>query len=152
MGGSLPALVSLEQSLPILKQWQQQANDALALPPAARPPFNLRATGTAGHIVLNWEQVVGADGYEIQSTANGDFSLSATSTVRGANTTTFPDATLQAGDTRWYRVRSTAGTNNNPQVVKGQWSAPVKQIVGGATIYDQVTHLPTWTRPRRRIF
>src|SRR4029077_5168258 len=151
MGGSLPALVSLEQSLPILKQWQQQANDALALPAAARPPFTLQARGNGTQIILSWEVVQGADGYELQTSSNGDFStVTNILSLKGANTTGFTDASLVPGATRCSRSRSPAGADNNPQVVKGQWSAPVQTSSTVTTpVYDQVTHLPTWTRPKR---
>jgi len=140
----LPVINSLEQLLPSLKVWQQALNPTLNLPVAPRTPFNLRATGGAAGatgITLNWDIVKGADGYEIQSSSNGDFSTAAiVATLTNGAATSWFDNTQVTSVKRWYRIRATNGTTQSPHYVKGPWSAPINNTSGSATtVYDQTS-------------
>jgi hypothetical protein len=141
---SLPTINSLESLLPMLKIWQQTINPAISVPPIPRSPFNFRAmggaTGTIG-IALSWEQVAGADGYQIQSSPTGDFSTAPiVATLSSISATSFFDNTIVTGVKRWYRIRSTSGTIANPQSVQGTWTAPIYATSGsGTTTYDTVS-------------
>jgi hypothetical protein len=143
---ALPTITSPQQILGGLKRWQQQLDPSVSLPVEPRPPWNLRITGGTALNSLSWEPVPGAGGYEIQVSQNGDFSnapIIATPTDGGA--TSHVDNTAVNGVKKWYRVRSTAGTTNQPNALKGLWSAPVISTSGsGTTTYDQVTHSKTW--------
>jgi hypothetical protein len=140
----LPTINSLEQLLPNLKLWQQTINPTLNLPTVPRSPFNFRASGGAvgsTGVALSWEVVKGADGYEIQSSTNGDFS---TAPVIATLTTNLAmswfDSTVITSVKRWYRIRSTNGTTRAPHYLKGIWSAPIIATSGSnTTTYDQTS-------------
>lgn len=142
---SLPLPTSLEELLPILKIWQQAINPVVAAPLPPRSPFNFHAIGGAAGatgITLRWEPVAKADGYEIQSTTNGDFSTAITiATLSSSVATGFFDSTIVTGVKRYYRIRSTSGTLAMPQSVKGIWTAPIIAASGsGVTVYDQMSY------------
>lgn len=148
---SLPVISSLEQLLPALKLWQQTLNPSVNVPPQPRIPFNFRSSSGIGtpHTTLQWESVQGADGYQIQSSSNGDFSTPTTATIiaalRGQTSTSWTDALSASGVKRWYRIRATAGTVNQPQVIFGVYSAPIIATSGsGAIVYDKVSSTPLW--------
>jgi hypothetical protein len=130
----------LAQLLPLLKPIA-----ILPLPP--RAPFNLRALGGSSGNTLSWEDIPGADGYELQMSTNGDFS-SAT-TISSGTSTSFTDVTHSAGTKRWYRLRGFVRTRQT-DVVPGPWSAPIVSTSGSnVTTYDQVTHTPAWQAGKR---
>jgi hypothetical protein len=141
---SLPAINSLQELLPALKLWQQTLNTVINNPVPPRPPFNFHANGNAAGatgVTLNWEVVSGADGYDIQSSPNGDFSnASIIASLTSPAATSWFDSTAVTSVKRYYRIRSTIGTNNSPHTIKGQWSAPIFNSSGSGTIvYDQVS-------------
>jgi hypothetical protein len=126
---------------------------------AATRPFSLSPCGAPApvepsyhrrdvseHAVLG--EVPGATGYEVQVSQNGDFSTAPiVATSSDPSATSHVDNTITNGVKRWYRVRSTAGTTNQPNAVKGRWTAPVISTSGsGTTTYDQVTHSTMWRR------
>ena len=74
----------LAQLLPLLKP-------IAILPPPPRAPFNLRVLGGSSEYRLSWEDIPGADGYELQMSTNGDFP-SAT-TISSGTSTSFTDVT-----------------------------------------------------------
>lgn len=144
MGNSLPSINSLEHAIPTLKIWQQRLNTLTRAPVPLRTPFNFRAaggtTGATG-ITLSWEVVKGSDGYEVQSSPTGDFSnapIIATLTSQVA--TSFFDSTGATAVKRYYRIRTTTGTNSAPRTVKSQWTAPINATSGsGVTTYDSTS-------------
>jgi len=146
MPQSLPIVYSLAELIPTLKVWQQSLNLPLRLPQLPRIPFNFRATsGPAGTLIitLRWERVVGSDGYQLQSSMNGDFSsvnvAPILATIRGSEAIIWVDSP-GISTKRWYRIRATAGTASQPQSVLSPWSAPIIQISGsGNVVYDQVS-------------
>jgi hypothetical protein len=143
---ALPTITSLHQILSGLKQWQQQLNPSVSLPVEPRAPWNLRITGGTSTNALSWEKVPGAQGYEVQVSANGDFSNAPIlTTPSDSSATSHADNTITNGVKRWYRIRTTTGTANQPGLLKSLWSAPVISTSGsGTTIYDQVTHSASW--------
>jgi hypothetical protein len=143
---ALPTITSPQQILGGLKQWQKQLDPSVSLPVEPRPPWNLRITGGTASNSLSWEPVPGAGGYEVQVSQNGDFSTAPIiATSSDSSATLHVDNTIANGVKRWYRIRSTAGTANQPGLLKGLWSAPVISTSGsGTTTYDQVTHSASW--------
>lgn len=134
-------LAILQQLLPALKA-------ATSQPIAPRVPFNLQATGTTGANTVSWETIPGADGYELQSSSNGNF---ANAPIIASGKATSFTHTLTSGTKRWYRVRGTSGSATQPQAIKGPWSAPITSTSNsGVTTYDQQSHLPSWNRQRPR--
>jgi len=142
---ALPTITTLQALLPSLKIWQQKIQPALGNVPVPRCPFNFRAsggpTGTT-FVVLNWEQVSGTDGYEIQASSTGDFSTATTiATFKSPVATAYVDSTVTTGVQKWYRIRSTAGTLAKPQSVTSVWSAPVSNTSGsGTTSYNPINN------------
>lgn len=141
---SLPSINSLQQLLPTLKIWQQTINPSVNAPTPPRTPFNFRAIGGASGatgVTLNWELVRGADGYQVQSSPTGDFSnASIVATLNSAAAISWFDSTIASGVKRYYRIRATTGTVNQPQSVFGVWSAPISSTSGnGTTSYDQTS-------------
>jgi hypothetical protein len=152
---ALPPVSSMGSFVSTLKIWQQKLNPGLISPPQPRTPFNFRASGGptgANAILLNWEQVRGADGYQIQMSTTPDFSnATIVATLRSPVATAWVDVTDTTGAQRWYRIRSTAGTVRRRQSVVGIWSAPVSSTSGNnSTTYDQTSGSSGpggWNRP-----
>jgi len=134
---ALPTITTLQALLPSLKIWQQKIQPVLGNVPTPRCPFNFRATGGptgTTFVVLNWEEVSGTDGYEIQASSTGDFSTATTiATFKSPVATSWVDTTITTGVQRWYRIRSTAGTLAKPQSVFSVWSAPITSTSGNNT-------------------
>jgi len=154
---SLPTIVNLERAVPTLKLWQQQLNQGISSPQPPRTPFNFHASGGASgsrSITLNWETISGADGYQIQMSATGDFSSAPIiATISNTAATSWSDDTVVTSVKRWYRIRSTAGTSFQPQSVQGIWSAPIISTSGNnATTYDQTSGTSGnggWNKPAK---
>jgi|SRR6516164_5261516 hypothetical protein len=130
---SLPTITTLEQLLPAIKVWQQKLNTVLEKGRVLRPPFNLRASSVTGAraILLEWEVVPGADGYEISVSSNGDFSDEQVLQVQTSPlATSYVHSLSASGITQYYRVSATSGTVANPQSVIGAPSAPVSIASG----------------------
>lgn len=145
--GGLKQIATFGQLLPVLQSWRTTLTPVVNQPQQVRPPFNLNAhaaSGTFG-IVLNWEQVRGADGYVIYYSDNGNFAGDSTLvTLKSAVCTSYFDNLNATGVNRWYRIASTSGTPSQPQSVIGQMSAAIQATSGsGQTSYDQ----STGTRP-----
>ena len=142
---NLPTITSLELLIPNLKIWQHALAPTVNIPPTPRPPFNFRAVGGAvgaTGVTLQWEIVQGADGYQIQSSNTGDFSnASIIATTHELAATSWFDSTISTGVKRYYRIRATSGTTNQPQTIFGQWSAPISNSSGSnTTVYDSITN------------
>lgn len=137
----LPTIHDPRQLIPYLKRWQRQLAPSVqrAIPP--RVPFNFRATsGAVGttQIVLDWEQVKGADGYEIQYSPSGDFSNAVSISVQNERQVSYVDDIGTTAVLRYYRIRATAGTHDHKQQGKSRWSAPISVTSGaGSTTYDE---------------
>lgn len=152
---ALPTIHSANEAPRKLKIWQQQLNPVVNQPKPAATPFNFQAAGGASGVLgisLSWNRVPGADGYQIQMSPTGDFSSAAIiATLTSPVATSYFDNTVQSSVTRYYRIRSTSGTTNQPQSVQGIWSAPISQTSGSATTsYDTVSGSSGnagWNRP-----
>jgi len=152
---TLPTITAMEQLLPALKIWQQQLNPVVNSPVAPHAPFNVAAAGGAAGatgITITWGVLPGVDGYEVQMSPNGDFTnATVIATLTNLAATSTFDSTVVTGVKRWYRVRGTAGTRNQPHTVKGIWSAPVAATSGsGLVTHDQTTFTSGatgWNRP-----
>jgi hypothetical protein len=143
VSSGLPTITDNASIIPYLKLWQTKLNQVVKQPNVPRSPFNFQAAGGAAgsqSTVLNWEPVPGADGYEIQSASDGNFTLSLNliPITSGVQTSYF-DSVGATSTARYYRIRATAGTSNQPQVTKGTWSAPIIGTTGGGTTYDNVS-------------
>jgi len=124
----LPNITQTSDILQRLQTWRITLQNALRQnAPARQPqvPFNFQATNARGGITLSWAAVPGADGYEIQSSSNGDFSTANIVVVGSQAQTSLFDSLGGPPTTRYYRIRSTAGTANAPHSVKGSWSASI---------------------------
>lgn len=78
-------------------------------------PTNFTAVQSGGDAVLNWDDMSGADSYELQRAANSGFTTALTTVYIG--TTSGYTNTGLAGGTYYYRVRSLL-TGNPP----GAWA------------------------------
>ena len=152
----LPTIQNTAHIVLQLKQWQAKLNGVLRNPNPLRSPVNFRAASasSATNIALSWDAIPNADGYEIESSTNGDFSAfetGATPIVIGNGTqTTYSDAVGAASQSRWYRIRATSSVNSDRHASKGTWTAPIKATSGsGTTVYDQVSHAAGWNVPGR---
>lgn len=142
---SVPAITSLNDIVSKLNLWRQQINPLVSQPILPRSPFNFQAqggiAGTTG-ILLGWDQVPHADGYEIQSSPTGDFSTVGVSVVidNGAQTSYF-DSLGVASTKRYYKIRATGGTVAQPHTIKGTLTAAISATSGsGTTSYDNTSH------------
>jgi hypothetical protein len=153
--GSLPTITSLEQVLPTLKIWQQRINPVVNTPVPPHAPFNVSASGGAAGatgITVGWGIVKGSDGYEVQMSTNGNFeSAVIIALLTNPAATSYFDSTTVTSVKRYYRVRATAGTANQPHSVKGIWSAAINATSGsGLVTHDQTTFTSGaggWNRP-----
>jgi hypothetical protein len=142
--GSLPGINSLQELLPALKIWQQSLTPVISAPVPPRSPFSFSANGGAAGatgITLNWEVVRGADGYEVQSSTNGDFSAAPIiAALQSVVATSFFDSTVVTNIKRYYRMRATNGSHAAPHSIKGAWTAVISATSGsGTTTFDQVS-------------
>lgn len=143
---TLPTITSYADMLQKLEAWRQVLTpSASSTPITPRSPFNFSAqggvAGTTG-ILLTWERVPHADGYEIQSSPNGDFSSVGVSVaIDNGSQTSYFDSLGVASTQRYYRIRATNGTIAQPHTVKGTLTAPINATSGsGVTSYDNVSN------------
>lgn len=120
----------MSQSLPIItgipgvQQWQQILKTVNSSPQTPKIPWQFTVKNQQGGNYLTWQVVAGADGYVVDISTNGDFSVVLSSiNLPGINNITYfdtaPTANGVAPTVRYYRVRATAGTTNQPQSVLG---------------------------------
>lgn len=138
---------------PILTQWRQALTRTLRRTQTPTVPWNFRITPKRGGLLLEWERVttIGADGYELVRSDDADFSeATITITVENNLQTAYFDAIALSGaalPTRYYKIRATAGTKDNPRSVKGVLSGivsaapldPSDAATTPTTTYDPVT-------------
>jgi len=115
---------------PGLAQWRQALQNSVKSVATPKIPWNFAVQNKQGGNYLTWQSVSGADGYIVDVSTSGDFSSGTTSvTLQGnANTAYFDTVPTAQGATpalRYYRVRATAGTTNQPQSVQGVASGVV---------------------------
>lgn len=135
---TLPTIGDMNSLVPVLKIWQKQLNPVVQKPPVLRSPFNFRGVGSGTGNALSWEPVTNADGYEIQSSTNGDFfAAPILATLSNSVAVGYFDSLGAAGIKRYYRVRATGTVGGAQHAVKGTWTAPITSTSGsGSTTYD----------------
>ena len=112
----------------ITSAWSAQAGGATHLPepPAAPAGLHVSATGL-DFIEWSWTPVEGADGYDVQFTANEAFTDEDEIIARTAEETSYRRGDLESGTSYSLRVRAAAGTGE--ERITSAWSAQA----GGAT-------------------
>lgn len=115
-------------NIPQLAQWQSALRQTLIAPVAPPIPANFTVASKQGGNYLQWAAVKGADGYVVEVSSNGDFSVLLTAHKLPGNdaVTHFdavPTSSGAAPSARYYRVRGTSGTQKNPQSVVGRPTA-----------------------------
>ena len=95
-------------------------------PPAAPAGLQVSATGV-DFVEWSWTPVEGADGYDVQFTANEAFTDEDEIIARTAEETSYRREELEAGTSYFLRVRSAAGTGE--ERITSDWSAQA----GGTT-------------------
>jgi hypothetical protein len=125
----LPTIRRREDLIPYLKRWERAVAPLLRAPRPAKVPWNLRVTSKRNGILIEWDAIVGADGYEVQRSDDGSFTDSGTITIPITNRlqNSHFDALGGVSVARTYRIRSTAGTDSRPYSVKGVWSFSVTE-------------------------
>lgn len=147
----------MAKNLPVIpglgfQQWRQALGPSLRRLTAPIIPWNFTGTTKQGGNYLTWSAVNGADGYELQVAASGDFLTNPViHQLPGNNNISYFDSvpTTQGATPpqRWYRVRATAGTLTLPQSSKGRWSgavaltaiAPSNTTTASTTLVDTTT-------------
>lgn len=117
-------------TLPGLDLWKANLRNTLRVPAAAPIPANVTIASKQGGNYITWSAMNSADGYRVDVSETGDFSVLLTSVMLTGNQATayFDSVPTSAGGApkkRYYQVRSTAGTIQNPHTVVGKPSASV---------------------------
>src|SRR5690348_12797569 len=127
---ALPAITNYQTLMQTLQSWRKTINNSINRPSAPSVPRNFQGTQARGGVSLTWAgvQTPGADGFEILKSLTGDFTVGAYTIIplHDPNATSYFDSTGGAPMTVSYRIRATAGTQSNPQSVKGVESGTVK--------------------------
>lgn len=96
----------------------------------------VKATGSTS-VKLEWKAVDGASGYQVYRSASKDSGYEKVGQVKGKNTKTYEDKTLEAGKTYYYQVRaykSNSAKNGVASFSKAQKAWTIKQVV-----FSQIT-------------
>lgn len=109
----------MDNLLPALKVWERTIVRAIRIPKKPKAPFNFQGTNKRGGVQLSWNTIKGADGYEILRSDSADFSAPATLPIRSGSQLSYFDSIGGEAQTKYYKVRATAGTDNAPFIVKG---------------------------------
>lgn len=91
----------------------------------------VKATGSTS-VKLEWKAVDGASGYQVYRSASKDSGYKKVGQVKGKNTKTYEDKTLEAGKTYYYQVRaykSNSAKNGVASFSKAQKAWTIKQVV-----------------------
>jgi len=129
---TLPTITTLSDFVRVMKKWQTQLNPLLKNPKTPHAPWNFAATRQRGGILLTWTSLSGtdADGYQILRSDNGDFSSPLVIPVTNAQQNSYFDSLGGSTGsttpiTKWYRIRATNGTAQNPHSIIGILSGSV---------------------------
>lgn len=141
----MPSIPSIT-SIPGLVQWRNALTASTATVAPPRIPWNFAVASQQGGNYLTWQQVKTADGYIVDISTSGDFSTGVTSvSLPGNQNTAYFDTTPTASGAtpaaRYYRVRATAGTTQQPQSVSGQ----VSGVISSTAIPPNNTTTPSTT-------
>lgn len=173
---ALPTVIDPKQQQDVQKNTQVTLGSVITLPSTPIAPWNFAAKNQRGGVLLSWssivpnqgsapspgaskgKQVLSADGYELQRSDTGDFSSGKyiSIPIRDPAQNTYFDSLGGAPQTKYYRLRATNGTGNNPYVVHGLFTGILKQIsidsndtvTVPTTVYDTFTTDKTQARAR----
>ena len=115
--------------------WTAHLTGMTGMTPAA--PATLEATATGDSITWTWGEVEGADGYQIQYSADGVFTGS-TETMDAEGNSYTKDG-LTAGTSAFLRVRATSGGSGVQELLMSGWTMPTK----GTTMVPEPPAVPT---------
>jgi len=140
-------------SLPGVEEWRQSLKQTVKTVATPKVPWNFVVSNKQGGNYLTWQIVEGADGYIVEISTTGDFStgIDAKQLPGNENISYFDTVPTSGGATppiRYYRVRATAGTVNQPQSVQGIATgvisstalAPNDNVTGSTTTRDITTN------------
>ncbi|HEY6766648.1 MAG TPA: hypothetical protein VI386_17955 [Candidatus Sulfotelmatobacter sp.] len=136
-----------------LASWQTQLNQGIKNAAPQATPLNFKATNSRGGITLNWSPVAGSDGYEILKSLNGSFTDDLQIIpVKNSNLSAFFDSTGGTAVKASYRIRTTSGTQQNPQSQRGPESGVVSHtsIDASDTVTVPTTQLDKFTTDKTR--
>ena len=151
---SLPTIRTYGDLLPYLKRWGQAINPLLKRVDTPAAPYRFRVTNQRGGNLLEWDAVDNVDGYEILKSTSGDFDEGTsfeTIALRSDQHTSYFDGLSGSGAAvtvqRYYKLRATAGTTQNPHVIKGLLTGivtattidPADTATAGGTTEDTTT-------------
>jgi len=120
MARPIPVLTSF----PGIEEWRQSLKQTVKTVATPKVPWNFAVANKQGGNYLTWQLVEGADGYIVEISTTGDFSTGVDAKQLPGNENisyfdTVPTSGGAAPPIRYYRVRATAGTVNQPQSVQG---------------------------------
>lgn len=172
---AIPTITNEREMKSFLKNYQQALKSTVrgAITPIA--PYNFTAKNQRGGILLSWSaltpltgsptnidsqknKISGADGYEIQRSATGDFSPGKYISIplRDPSQNSYFDAVGGATQTYSYRIRATNGTSRTPYSAHGLFTGVVKHTsidssdnaTVPTTVRDNFTNSSTQARAR----
>lgn len=127
--GSLPPITNDAQIIQVLNTWRNKLSGQLKKTTTPAIPWNFSLATKQGGNLISWTAVKGADGYELNISITGDFTdAQVINMPSGLQENYFDSAGVTGGATptkRFYKIRATAGTNSQPQSVKGPFSGAV---------------------------
>jgi hypothetical protein len=144
MARRIPTITDTRQLARYLKNWERGITPSLQVARTPKIPWNLKAEGKTNGILLTWNTVPGADGYEILRSANADPDFSTTTNitiiaVRQAQQDSYFDDLGAASVKRHYKIRATAGTISKPYSVAGPFSGIVTETSDSGTSDSDTT-------------
>lgn len=121
---TLPTIRTTGDLLPYLKRWEHGLGPLLKRVDTMPAPWRFRVTNQRGGNLLEWEPVTGADGYELLKSADADFDSGIeTISIPSELSNSYFDGLSGSGASvtvkRFYKLRATSGTTQNPHSVKG---------------------------------
>lgn len=131
MARILPTITKQEDPARYLKVWERRLQPLVRRIPAARVPWNFSAEGRRGGVYLTWRETIGADGYEIERAESVDMLTNPFKILLSGvlNVAHFDAVSPTSGGTgtvtRYYRIRSTSGSLDRPQEIRGLWSSVI---------------------------
>lgn len=147
MAQTIPVITDI----PGLVQWRNAVTPALAGIQTPKIPWNFTVSNKQGGNYLTWQPVKGADGYIVDISTTGDFTVGAagvtSETLKGNANVAYFDSVPTSGGTapgkRYYRVKATSGTTTKPQVMVGN---PTAVLSSTAIAPNDTTTVSTTSR------
>ena len=92
-------------------------NDDTTYPLLERPRFDKPARRPLAHVLIRWNRIQGADGYQLESSETEDFSAVENSWITSSTSVELP---LSGGAVMWLQVRSF------DEGSVSRWSSPLR--------------------------